>query len=358
MTTENQYSLQDFVRQLIKWRKFIIYSVIGVFLISVIATLLMPDYYKAESIFYAASQDMADPVPLGLYEKPVRIYGDEKDLDRLFSISLSNEVVYFLIDSFDFYKIYRIDRDEDKARYKVKTKFLDHYKTLKTKYGALSLSFEDKDPETAAAVVNATRDKINETAQSIIKHSQALMISKYETNIAAKESLLDSISSKVLEYKNKNKIHDSRSQGEVFTHILATSLSDLEESKAKADYYRNAKPFKQDSLMKYEAKVRGYQNKVNQVKEELKLFEQGISVIRKLETEEFRQYDQLSADKERLKQLYASYNAPFTAIHVVEYAEVPMKPSRPKRTILVLIAVCSAFVFSSLGVFLMESFKS
>jgi tyrosine-protein kinase Etk/Wzc len=357
MTSDQQYSLKELLEQLSKWRKQIFYTTLIVAVLSVLGTLLLDDYYNAETVFYAASQDMADPVPLGLYEKNIRIYGDDKDLDRLFSIASSNEVLFFLIDSFDMYDRYDIKKEEAKSRYKVKTKFTDHYKTVKTKHGAIQLSFEDKDPGIAAGVANAARQKINETAQKIIKESQHMMASKFESNIASKESLLDSISAKVLQYKKSSRIYDSRTQGEIYTTILAGAASELEENKAKYNYYKGAQPYKQDSVMKYQAMVQGLTNKLNQITAEMNSFEEGISMIRKLETEEFRLYDQLSSDKERLKQLNATLYSPFTALHVVELAEVPVKASRPKRAILVMISVMVAFVLSCLGVFVIENLR-
>lgn len=357
MTTDHQYSLKDFIQQLSRWKKQILYTTLIVAVLSVVGSLLLPDYYTAETVFYSASQDMADPVPLGQYEKNIRIYGDDKDLDRLFSIAMSNEVIYFLIDSFDMYKRYDISREAPKARHKVKVKFDEHYKTIKTKHGAIQLSFEDTDPEIAAAVANAARTKIGETAQKIIKESQALMASKFEANILSKESILDSLSGKVLEYKKLSKIYDSRTQGEIYTTILAESAAELEENKARLAYYKGAQPYRTDSVMKYQAMVQGLTNKLNQISEQMKSYEEGISMIRKLETEEFRLYDQLSSDKERLKQLYATLHSPFTALHLVEIAEVPVKAARPKRAILILITISVAFVLCCLAVFIIENLR-
>ena len=39
------------------------------------------DVYKRQTIFYAASPDLADPIPIGQQDKNIRIYGDDTDLD-------------------------------------------------------------------------------------------------------------------------------------------------------------------------------------------------------------------------------------------------------------------------------------
>jgi LPS O-antigen subunit length determinant protein (WzzB/FepE family) len=65
--------------------------------------------------------------------------------------------------------------------------------------------------------------------------------------------------------------------------------------------------------------------------------------------------DQISLDKERLKQLTATYTVPFTALHLVEAADVPVQKIRPKRSIIVLICTLCGMMLCFLAVFVLEN---
>ncbi|MBK9256189.1 MAG: hypothetical protein IPM42_11935 [Saprospiraceae bacterium] len=354
----NEYSLTDFFVQLSKWKKQIIFAVLIVLIVSLIGSVLMPDYYKSETIFYAASQDMSDPVPYGYNEKSIRIYGDDKDLDRLFSIASSYELLFFLIDSFDLYKKYEIDRDDNKAKYKVKTKFEEHYKTIKTKHGAILLSVEDKDAKLAAAIADAAREKISDIAQKIIKESQSKVFQKFEAGIRLKEVLIDSLTKSLSKMRRDSRVYDTRTQGEIYTQILADAAADYEESKAKLEYFKNNTPSLRDSIIRYQSKEKGFSRRLAQITQEMNQYEAGISEVRKTEIELYRLHDQISVDKERLNQLEASIQKPFTALHVIEYPEVSVQHHRPKRMILVFISVMIGFVLACLAVFVIENIKT
>lgn len=354
MNTE--YNLIDLFLQLKKWKKQLGIAIMAVTVISVIGSLLLPNYYKAETTFYAASPDLAKPIPIGDDEKDVRIYGDDNDLDRLFTVATSHDVLFYLIDSFDLYTHYDIEKDHKKAKFKVREELLENYQTIKTKYGALLLSVEDKDPSMASAMANGAREKIARLSQDIVKESQGNLISNYRSSIINKKILGDSISKALIQLKEKNGIFDSYAQSSVYTRIMAEATSELEDAIAKIPFYKKYPAYK-DSVIKYMAVEVGAKNKLNKAKSELEKFAPVINEVRRLEGEQGRVQDQISLDKERLKQLSASYNATFTALHIVEKADVPVEKSRPKRSIIVLISILIGTMLSCMAVFIIENIK-
>jgi tyrosine-protein kinase Etk/Wzc len=354
MNTE--YNLIDLLLQLKKWKKQLIQALIAILVISIIGSLLLPNYYKSETTFYAASPDLAKPIPIGDDEKDVRIYGDDNDLDRLFTIATSHEVLYFLVDSFGLYDHYDIDKNDKKSKFKVREELLENYITIKTKYGALSLSVEDKDPKISADMANAAREKIAQLAQGIVKESQGKLITNYTNSIEKKQVLGDSLSNQLFKLKEKAGIFDSKSQAAVYTNLLAEATSDLEDAKGKISFYKKY-PTYRDSMIKYMAMEVGASGKLEKAKSELQKYAPVISEVRQLEQEQGRLQDQISLDKERLKQLTATFNAPFTSLHLVESADIPVQKSRPKRSIIVLLATLIGFMLSCLAVFIIENIK-
>jgi tyrosine-protein kinase Etk/Wzc len=353
----NEYNLSDFINQILKWKKELIYASIIIVVLSIVISILLPNYYQADTTFYAASPDLAKPIPIGGDEKDVRIYGDDKDLDRLFTIASSHEVLFFLVDSFDLYKHYGIDNEDAKAKFKVREKLTNNYKTIKTKYGALLLIVEDKDPKMSADIANAARNKIESISQQIVKSSQKKLIENYDANIFKKQIQSDSLANRLKRVKQSAGVFETWGQTSLYNKILTDAESDYEDAKGKIIFYKKYPSFR-DSVIKYMAQEMGALNKKNKAISELEKYAPVLSELKQLEQELSRLHDQISLDKERLKQLNATYYAPFSALHLIEAAEMPVQKSRPKRSIIVLLSSLIGIMFCILSIFVIDNIKN
>jgi tyrosine-protein kinase Etk/Wzc len=348
------YSLFGIVSILFKWKFKIMYATITIMIVASLVSLFLSNYYKAGTVFYAASPELADPLPIGGLSTDKSIYGSDKDLDRLFSIAKSSQITEFLIDEFNLYDHYKIDSTSRNASLKVKKKLSKLMNTVKTKHGAIELSVEDKDPEFAAQMANATRDKINQQAQNVIKISQFKTINSYEKSIENKENQSRILADSLSKLKKKYNIIDAKTQGESYSEIYTSTTTSLIENRAKFERLSSSNA-KRDSILKYQIMADALEKKLEGLQSDLAVFNVGSSEIKKLEQEYLRLIDQVSLDKERLKQLMASYNTQFTALHIVDEADKPEEKFRPKRSLIVLAAGFLAFIFSILGVILIET---
>jgi len=354
---DNEYNLIDFIQQLQRWKRELLISSAIIILLSVVVSLLLPNYYKAETTFYAASPDLAKPIPIGGEEKDFRIYGDDRDLDRLFTIATSHDILFHIIDSFDLYTHYDIDRSDSKAKHKVHEALLENYQTIKTKYGALQLIVEDKDPKLAAAIANAAREKIEQMAQKIVKDSQAKLIENYNQNLVIKQIQSDSLSLKVRKIKESSGIFETWTQSGLYNVLLADAAINIEDAKGKIEFYKKY-PSYRDSMIKYMALEAGAINKKARANAELERYAPVLTILKQLDQEQSRLNDQISLDKERLKQLNATFSVPFTALHLVEKAEVPDQKSRPKRLIIILLTSLCGIMLSFLAVFVIDNIRN
>ncbi len=353
---QSEYSLVDTWRFLLTKRKSIFIVVGLVVLTTAVVSLFMPNYYKSDTIFYAASPDLAEPIPIGGQDKNIRIYGDDSDLDRLFTIALSYELSQFLIDSFDLYSHYGIDSTNAKAGFKVRERLKKNFQTIKTKYRALHLSIEDTDPHKAANMVNAARNKIEEISQKIVKESQQKLMNNYEANLLKKQIQNDTLASRVNRNKTKYNIFEISSQSEIYTSLITRAEAELQSERGKLEYFSSRK-LSRDSINKYASVVMGLENKLTKLRSEMIVFNANVSPIRQMEQEFFRNLDQINMDKERFKQLSAAVEAPFTALHLVESGQVPVQKSRPKRSVWVILAGFISLVSFSLFLILQEMYK-
>ena len=352
----NDYSLIQVLKILAKWKKQILIVTGLVGLISVIGSLMMPNYYTSSALVYAASPTLANPDPIGGAEKQFYTYGTGEDLDRLFSIANSGTIKNFIIKKFNLAEHYDIDTTNLKGKAKLALHFDKLYETTKTKFDALMISVEDTDPKLARDMVRDIRMKIDETAQKLVKESQYLTIQSLEEGIKNQMSTLTLYGDSLTILKDKYKITDSKEQASSYAIMSTENISILAENEAKLkEMIRYKLP--RDSVNKVRAIVAGLKSKIEITDSLIKVFNSGLLPVKQLETSQNKGIAEVSLERERLKKLQSSYNKSFTTLHIVEKETVPFEKSRPKRMFIVLGLTMLAFILSCLGVLLVEGTK-
>jgi len=353
------YSLLGILKTLYKWIKPISYATIGITILSAIILLTLPNYYQASTQFYAGHPDLSQPAPVGSGPTNTTfIYGTDGDLDRLFSLSTSNEVYNYLIEKYDLYNHYNIDPDGKKAQARIRLKLSKLYQTLKTEYGAINLSVEDKDPVLARDMANDAREKINELSQKMVKTSQLKTINSFDSNLLEKQAKSIVLNDSLSRVKGRYDIYNSSTQGEVYAEMITKTGTQMEAIKSEIEMYKNSRlRSASDSVRLKRIQFTSSEKKLASLEQKAELFNSGVTIVEKLTQELSRLNDQISLDKERKRQLEASYNAPYSAVLLVEAAETPIDKSRPKRTILLAMIGLITLLLSILIAFLLENYR-
>lgn len=353
---DKEYNLIDIWKLL--WDNIRRIAVVGlsVGIVAVLITLVLPDYYKATTVFYAASPDLSMPSPINNSNEKINVYGNDYDIDRMLSISQSYELMQHLIQKFNLYNHFEIDSSASKSKHKIQEKFASLYQVMKTKYGAISLSVEDKDPVMAAAIADEAREKISEIAQNLIKESQKKTLLSYKNNISEKAAFLAYLNDSLKVQKEKYGIIDLTSQAEVLAINFADVNLSLNDKKGMLDKMKELK-IPADSINMISARIAGLEKKKNEIDKQLKNYNEGAAKVRSLESQVGLLNGQLGMLTERYNQLNATYLSPFTTIHVVESADVPVIKSRPKRTFIVLGAIFLSAVLMALLLIIKQTFS-
>ncbi len=351
-------SLVGVLKIIYQRRKVVLGTTFIVAIASLIICLCLSNYYKSTTIFYPASPDLAKPSPVGPIEKDLDFYGQDEDLDRLFSISKSGELRSYLINKFNLYDHYEIDTTDIKAEFKLHQKFDKLFKSVKTKYNAVELSVEDKDKYIAMNMANDARNKIDDIAQRLIKESQKKLLNNYKNNINFKQGVIASLNDSLAKIREVYGVFNTTSQGDIFADIQSRTQSRLIDNQARLNIYNKDPNRFQDSIRKIKATISGLNNQLESINYKSTLFNKGYSKVVSLEFEQKEITQQLSLDKERQKQLLAAYNSPFTSLHLVDEAVLPVVKSWPKRSILILGATAFAFLMSILGVLVFNAYRN
>lgn len=355
---EYKESLLGVLQTLFKWKKPILLTTAIGAAGSIVISLLLPVYYESATTFYAASPDLAMPERMfGATNEAMEYYGEDADIDRIMTIANSNELADYLISAFNLYEHYDIDSTNSKAPYFVRLKLSKLYKVQKTKYDAIQLSVEDRDKETAAAMANAARLKIDEIAQRLIKASQTELLRTYESNIQEKEGQLKELNDSLMVLRSTFGVYNTETQSELLATLLAGAEAKLTNSGARLEVYQNMPGAPRDTISNLKASVQGAQKEVASLQERLEKFNQGLAPVQVLAQVHALASKQLGEDKERYKQIKSAQGSPFPAIHLVEEAPTPIIKSRPKRSMIVIAVTALAFLFSAIGALIIDTYK-
>ena len=346
---QQEDSLIEVIGVLIRRRRTLL-GVTGIAaLLSIIISLILPVYYRASTTFLAASPDLVNPSKL-FSGKEVEVYGSGNDIERLQGIAESEEVVGFLIDSFNLYEVYDIDPQSPRAYTDVREAFMGLYGVLRTRYDAVEISVEDKDPQRAAAMANAARNRTEAVIRATQQSGQREMRSTYEQALTRKLARQQSLADTLRVAGARYKIVDVAAQSE----SLSSALSSLEQSivadsAALAQLKTMTLSAKlRDTLTVLNARLQGAKSARQQLLKDVETFAEGRSLIQSLNSEYAIVTDQIAYDQERVRQLETLLSAPGPVLYVSDYARIPDRKMRPVRWLIVVGGTVLAFVLTAL----------
>lgn len=324
---------------------------------SVLISLVLPNYYKSTSVFYAASTDLTRPESLGQESKERSIFGIEKDLDKIMNCASSVELIDHLVESFDLYAHYDINPDSKKGRFKVREALSGNMELKKSKFEAIELSIEDKDPEFSAMLVNAAVEKVNSIAQGLTKSAQAKQITSKQAAIKEKQKSISILSDTLSALTTRYSIYNVEAQSESITESLTNITGKLTLVRAKLNSLQQTGYSNRDSINYIKAQVQGLEEQLIYIESTADNFNRGSSLVNAVTQELDIAQSVVAQDQERLKQLEAAYRFDAPMVLVLEKGEVPIIKSKPRRSLLVIGAVFITFIFSVIFAILIDVYK-
>ena len=358
MPEENQ--MVDLLKYLYGKRKQILLWTGTAALLSVVFSLLMPNYYKAATTFYASAQSLSNPESIfGSQDGQMYFFGGDSDTDRLLAIGKSREVSEFIIEKYNLVDHYEVDTSTLRGKERLMLKFSNRLEILKNKFDAIELSFEDTDRTLVDDVANDCREKINEIARRVVRENQVRMIEVCQENIYKNQSKLATVEDSISSITSNYGIINAESQGEQISNLLVSTEASISDYSARYDYLRrNASESLQDTLQFIRATLEGLKQKKSKLnREELVAFSQGAGKLVALQQVQEQLSKRVGYDIDRLQQLNSAFDSDISALVTVEEAREPFIKSRPKRSLIVLAVTFGTFAFSILLLLLLRNLR-
>ncbi len=323
METKNTFDTLDIFVYLWKKRKpIIIVTALGA-IISIVVSLKMPNYYKAQSVLFPTRYNKQ----LNQYT-PSFYVGDEDDLEKLIQMLQSDFITNRIIEKYDLINHYDLSQDDQHVMTKLKKIYNSNITFKKTHYQAAIITVIDKDPRYCADIANDIAELLDSLTYNMQKQK-------------AQEAYLTAI--KVYEEQKK------------YIKSLEDSL-DFYRQKGVLDYYEEVDRYS-------EAYAKGYANNTITPKAE-KMFSEKFDLL-KLYGEKVRyfttlanqSYTYLAKFKADLIQTQENLKAVYTRRYIISKAEVPDKKAFPKRSIIVVFSTIAAFVFAIVMLLFLDFYK-
>lgn len=345
------------LRSLWTWRMPIIYVTAAGAVLSVIISLLLPNYFTGSTSFLAISPDQSsiDGV-FGTSNARLQFYGNGDDIDRLMAVAESDKLVDFMVDSFHLYFVYDIDSTKQKAPLYVRREFLSNYEVTKTSRDAIKLEIVDRDPKRAAAMARVAREKINEITLGLIHATQARSAAGLRGEVTQRERNLQELNERITELRDKSGIYDTDAQSEALANRYATVEENLASTNARIEAYRQrGGRIARDSIAKLEVELAGLTSAKVNLDSQLIRLNTSLGPLVNLEEERAQLNKSLSEDRIRLKQFETILRSEQRALEVVEEAKVPVAKSKPRRSLIVVGATILSFLFAAVGAILIDT---
>ena len=363
MSATHANNLWLLLEVLARRRLFIIVFVTATTLLSVVVALMLPKWYKASALLLPP-KDLSLPIPGLARLSEVISVTEGLDLPIMVTPSdlyarmlKSRTIAEPIIEKFDLQT--RFGTDNFKETY---DELMGQSEFKVTDEGLLLISFEDKDPDTAAAIVNALVDELDRTNREIALERVRQNRTFIEERLAQVKQELASARKEFENFQLENRAVDFDEQTRLAIEQAVKLKIDLGE--LDIELKMREKNLAEDNtelieLRRHRGLVSEQLRQLESTNPDSSFFSLPVASIPTLRGQHEVLYSRVRVGEslyrillEQLEQAKIQENEKILTISVLDRARPPDTKNRPKR----MLIVGGTFVFSVLFAVLMASF--
>jgi len=312
MSQNQNLNSEELLTFLWRKRKILIIVTITAIVLSIIGSLLMPNYYMARAIVFPTQSNSVNFNTNG--RTSVVEFGDESDAERLLQVLISPEIRDSLTIKYDLYKHYDLDSSISHAKFEFQKLFDQSVIFSRTRYNSINIDVYDKDPIIATNMANDIVRLVDTVMNKMIRERAVGPMWAVQSEVELIKQEMGDYSDK-LRLFNDSGVVSKDERGDLYANYLMALKSGnkelAHEIKKKIDYSQ-----------KYGSDYDLYENLTIYFGE---------------------RYSNILDANDQAKQ-YAHTNIQQTIRHSM--AEVPDKKAKPKRSIIVIGATVATLVFA------------
>ncbi len=221
---KNYLECHSLVKQLRAWLKhFIILGIITFVLAAIFSSSwFITPLYKSTARIY----------PTG-----VSAFSEESESEQMLEVISSLDIKRKMIDVFDLKNRYEIKPDDKFAQTHVLQEYNEYIHCSKTRYETIEISALDADPFVACAIVDSIVAFYNAKMLAMRSNVYGKQLASFEQDLSRKQVEIDSLGSKMEQYRREFGILDYQNQATQltlgYTELLARGASQAKQTNKK-----------------------------------------------------------------------------------------------------------------------------
>ncbi|MDI1354751.1 MAG: Wzz/FepE/Etk N-terminal domain-containing protein [bacterium] len=321
-------SAKDLIIKILRWRKNFMWITLVSALVTGVVVFLMPKQYKSTAILFPARQFSVSKLVIEANagnQEDYMMFGDADDCEKLVQILTSDALKLKVADAFDLWKRWKI-KDTVFSYHYLKLKWEDQVTIKRTEFNSIRVEVYDYTANDAAKIANGISDYADSVRfdmnRAVAGDVLKIVKTEYDNTMLRMKDLEDSLYTLrqlgVLHYKEQVKAY-SKSYAKAIEKNDAGAMKRLEAKLDTLKKYGSAYMNIKDNLDKYGAKYPDIKMK----------------------------YDEA----------LVNYNSLIPLKFVVEKAKPDEFKARPKRLVIIAIAVIAANIMGLFYLLFRERFS-
>jgi len=310
-----------------KWRKQLLIVTLASVIISGIGSLLIKEKFKSTVVLFASRQNSFGEQLLEEFNKSdLLVYGLEDDSERLMQIINSDQVRNRIIDKFNLWEVYKIDKNEPAAYHRIYQEYAQNISVDLTRFGSVDITVVDESPERARDMANSIAiytDSVSHNMRSN-RAMSAFTHAKYSLEKLQSEITLLEDSMK---YLQKIGVYSYESQVAYLTEQYGKAIA------------------------------QGHPDRAQEIKNILEFLSKYGSTAKRLNFDIDSRYKEMSTLQKRFDLLKIDMESNLSSHLIVDQASAADSKCYPIRWLIVVVSAISTLVFGILAVLVKENIQ-
>lgn len=366
MSQDNNLNLLYLLAVVRKYFWYIIGVVAFSGLLAVVFTMpsFYPPEYMSSTVIYPTNAERFDGIGLFAEEPAIFLYGDAKGVERLKNIANSEEVMLAVLDKFDLWRAYGVDKENDESpKFYAARSYRANISAVKIGGNGLEITAYDVAPQRSANIVNFIADKVDEINKRMINENRAPILEIYRKSLDESFRQVALYADSASKIRAEFNIFNDQAQTEVLLQQVLTAESELAAAKTRVrlmerEHGGNSSQAKAARLERdmQQSRANALIRKSSGTEINLQKFQEGLDRAAAIGDVSLRLARDIKDLQSKVEFLEMMETTDYTTILTIEQATPSDRKARPIRWIILALTLMITGVASLVGAVLIDFF--
>lgn len=160
-----------------------------------------------------------------VYPTNIQVYSDESETEQLLQYFQAGSIRDSIIEIFDLYERYEIDKNDPSARFYLLEEYNDNVVVSKTAYESVLLEVTDEDPVIAKRMADEILHQVNLKYNEVVNERSMRKAESYQKQMRYQATVLDSLEALISDVSTENRVLDYGNQTRELVRGYVNALS-------------------------------------------------------------------------------------------------------------------------------------